>query len=50
MAEQPRDIGDSVRARLRILVREVRRALDLLLTRYTAERLLHRLRLDQSDL
>ena len=43
MARQPRDMGASVRARLLTLAREKGQAFDLLLTRYTIERLLYRL-------
>ena len=42
MAKTPRNIGASVRARLLNLARERGQALDLLLTRYTLERLLIR--------
>ena len=38
-----RDVGASVRARLLNLARQKGQALDLLLTRYAIERLLHRL-------
>ncbi len=41
--EKPRDVGASVRARLLNLARQKGQALDLLLTRYAIERLLHRL-------
>ena len=43
MARQPRNMGTSVRARLLTLAREKGQAFDLLLTRYTTERLLYRL-------
>jgi len=43
MARQPRDMGASVRARLLTLARDKGQAFDLLLTRYTTERLLYRL-------
>lgn len=43
MANTPRNIGASVRARLQNLARERSQAFDLLLTRYTLERLLYRL-------
>lgn len=43
MAEQPRDVGASVRARLLALAREKGQVFDLLLTRYGLERLLYRL-------
>jgi len=43
MARQPRDMGASVRARLLTLARDKGQAFDLLLTRYTIERLLYRL-------
>lgn len=42
-AKKPRDVGASVRARLLNLARQKGQALDLLLTRYAIERLLHRL-------
>lgn len=41
--KKPRDVGASVRARLLNLARQKGQALDLLLTRYAIERLLHRL-------
>lgn len=41
--EKLRDVGASVRARLLNLARQKGQALDLLLTRYAVERLLHRL-------
>jgi len=47
MAEAIRDIGASVRARLLNLAREKNQAMDLLLTRYAIERLLHRLRISK---
>ena len=43
MARQPRNMGTSVRTRLLTLAREKGQAFDLLLTRYTIERLLYRL-------
>ena len=43
MARQPRDMGASVRARLLALAHEKGQVFDLLLTRYTIERLLYRL-------
>ncbi len=42
-SKKPRDVGASVRARLLNLARQKGQALDLLLTRYAIERLLHRL-------
>lgn len=42
-ATRPRNVGASVRARLLNLARQKGQALDLLLTRYAIERLLHRL-------
>lgn len=42
-AKKPRDVGASVRARLLNLARQKGQTLDLLLTRYAIERLLHRL-------
>jgi len=42
-ATKPRNVGASVRARLLNLARQKGQALDLLLTRYAIERLLHRL-------
>jgi predicted nucleotidyltransferase component of viral defense system len=41
--KKPRDVGASVRARLLNLAKQKGQALDLLLTRYAIERLLHRL-------
>src|SRR5271170_4604434 len=43
MANAPRNMGASVRARLLNLARERRQVFDLLLTRYALERLLYRL-------
>ena len=45
MRERGQNVAASVRARLLNLARERGQAMDLLLTRYTLERLLHRLSL-----
>jgi len=43
MANPPKNVGASVRARLLTLSRERNQLFDLLLTRYVLERLLYRL-------